>query len=93
MSFPHSLIKYALFSSKQNAHIKSELLYIRAQSLPEFEKQALLGKAQLYLNMQNHQGALTQLQKAHNRYPELLNLNEQIQIIKNIIRLKNKNSA
>jgi len=88
-----ALIKYALFSSEQNSHIKSELLYIRAEALPDFEKQALLGKAQLYLNMQNHQGALTQLQKAHNRYPELSALLQQIQVIENIIRLKNKNAT
>jgi tetratricopeptide (TPR) repeat protein len=89
----NALLKYALFSNEQNAYIKSELLYIRAESLPEFEKQALLGKAQLYLNMQNHENALIQLQKAHAKYPELSALAQQIQAIKNIIRLKNKNSA
>lgn len=88
-----ALLKYALFSSDKKAHIQAELLYIRAESIPEFEKQALLGKAQLYLNMQNHAGALVQLQKAYSRYPELAALSEQIKVIQNIIRLKNKNQA
>jgi len=88
-----ALLKYALFLSEKKAHIQAELLYIRAESIPEFEKQALLGKAQLYLNMQNHASALVQLQKAYSRYPELAALSEQINVIKNIIRLKNKNQA
>ncbi len=53
-------------------------------------KQALLGKAQLYLNMQDHSSALKTLQKAYQRFPDLHYLPEQIDIIQNIIRTKNK---
>jgi len=88
-----ALLSYALFSSDKKAHIQAELLYIRAEAIPEFEKQALLGKAQLYLNMQNHEAALVQLQKAYAKYSDMAVLNDQIKVIKNIIRLKNKNQA
>ena len=85
-----ALIDYALYSADNKDYIKSELLYSRASVLPEKMKQALLGKAQLYLNMQDHSSALKTLQKAYQRFPDLHYLPEQIDIIQNIIRTKNK---
>ena len=85
-----ALIDYALYSADNKDYIKSELLYTRASVLPEKMKQALLGKAQLYLNMQDHSSALKTLQKAYQRFPDLHYLPEQIDIIQNIIRTKNK---
>ncbi len=88
-----ALLKYALFASEQHKNIQAETLYIRAEALPEFEKQALLGKAQLYINTLRHKEALTHLQKAFNRYPDLHTVSEQIEVLKNIIKLnKQKNT-
>lgn len=85
-----ALIAYALYLADKKDYIKAELLYSRAAVIPENIKQALLGKAQLYLNMQNHSSALKTLQNTYRRFPELHYLPEQIDIIQNIIRTKNK---
>lgn len=85
-----ALIDYALYATAQKDYIKSEILYTRAAVIPENMRQALLGKAQLYLNMQDHKSALQALQKAYSRFPDLHYLPAQINIIKNIIRTENK---
>ena len=85
-----ALVDYALYATTEKDYIKAELLYNRAAVLPEQIQQAFLGKAQLYLNMQDHKSALKELQKAYARFPDLHYLPEQIDIIKNIIRTKNK---
>lgn len=85
-----ALIDYALYSATEKDYIRAELLYTRAAVLPEKTKQALLGKAQLYLDMQDHKSALQVMQKAYRRFPDLHYLPEQIEIIKNIIRTQAK---
>ncbi len=85
-----ALINYAMYSASHNDYVKAELLYSRASVIPEKMKQALLGKAQLYLDMRNHKSALQELQKAYSRYPDLHYLPEQIEIIKSIIRTEAK---
>jgi Tfp pilus assembly protein PilF len=86
----NALIDYAFYSASTKDYVKAELLYSRAAVIPEKTKQALLGKAQLFLNMQNHTSALQVLQKAYSRFPDLHYLPEQIEIIKNIIRSQTK---
>ncbi len=71
----------------------AEMLYSRAEVIPAKAKQALLGKAQLYLDKQDHQSALSVLQSAYSRFPDLHYLPEQIDIIKSIIRTKNKTAV
>jgi Tfp pilus assembly protein PilF len=85
-----ALIDYALYATADKDYVKAELLYTRAAVLPTKMKQALLGKAQLYLNMRDHKSALQELQKVYSRFPELHYLPEQIEIIKNIIRTEVK---
>jgi len=85
-----ALIDYALYASTEKDYIKAEILYTRASALPKNMKEAFLGKAQLYLSMQDHESALKELQKAYARFPDLHYLPEQIDIIKNIIRTRNK---
>jgi len=87
-----ALLDYALYSSANKDYIKAELLYSRAVVLPKMMKQALLGKAQLYLNMQDHKSALQVMQKVYSRFPDLHYLPEQIEIIKNIIRTQVKSN-
>jgi tetratricopeptide (TPR) repeat protein len=81
-----ALLDYAQFCGEQKQHVKAELLYTRAESIKSKEKQALLGKAQLYLDMQDYESALTHLKSAYNKFPELYDLKDNIDSIQNIIR-------
>ena len=65
-------------------------MYSRAEAISELESKALLGKAQLFIDMQDYPAALVHLRRAVSRYPELYDLNKQIEIIENIIRMKDK---
>jgi tetratricopeptide (TPR) repeat protein len=85
-----ALINFAMYSVDRESYVIAEILYSRAEAIPTKAKQALLGKAQLYLNKQDHQSALSVLQNTHSRFPDLHYLPEQINIIKSIIRTKNK---
>ncbi|MBU2893036.1 tetratricopeptide repeat protein [Colwellia sp. D2M02] len=88
-----ALINFAFFSVEREDFIIAELLFNRAEVLPAKAKQALLGKAQLYLDKQEHQAALSVLQKAYGRFPDLHYLPEQMQIIKSIIRTESKTTS
>jgi Tfp pilus assembly protein PilF len=85
-----ALIDYATYAVANKDYIKAEVLYTRAAVIPKNMKQALLGKAQLFINNQDYRSALKELQKVYSRFPELNYLPEQINIIKNIIRTKQK---
>ena len=80
------LLDYAQFCAEQKQQVKAELLYIRAESIDSKEKQALLGRAQLYLNMHDYESALIHMQNAYNKFPELYDLKDNIESIQNIIR-------
>lgn len=81
-----ALLDYAQFCTEQQQHVKAELLYVRAESIESTEKQALLGKAQLYLNMQDYESALIHLKNAYNKFPELYDIKDNIESVQNIIR-------
>lgn len=81
-----ALLDYALFCAEQKEYVKAELLYVRAESIKSKEKQALLGRAQLYLNMQDYESALIHLKNAYTKFPELYDLKDNIESIENIIR-------
>lgn len=85
-----ALLKFAQFSLAEKDYINAEIYYTRASVLPKFAKQALLGKAQMYIDMLDYKLAISELQKAYGRYPELHYLPEQMDILKNIIRSKDK---
>ncbi|QBG35678.1 tetratricopeptide repeat protein [Litorilituus sediminis] len=85
-----ALIRFAQFALAQKDYINAEIYYTRASVLPKFAKQALLGKAQMYIDMLDYKSAISELQKAYGRYPELHYLPEQMDILKNIIRSKDK---
>jgi tetratricopeptide (TPR) repeat protein len=87
-----ALINFAMYSADRKSYVMAELLFNRAESIPAKAKQALLGKAQLYLDKQDHQSALSVLQNAYSRFPDLHYLPEQMDIIKSIIRTKSKKS-
>ncbi|SMF22087.1 Tetratricopeptide repeat-containing protein [Alteromonadaceae bacterium Bs31] len=80
-----ALLDYAEFKLKQGSFVNAELLYIRAEAIDETHKDAILGRAQLYLNTKDYTSALVQLRNAYVRYPELATLKENIEIVENII--------
>lgn len=86
----NALIAYAKFLEKQKQQVKAELIYSRAEAVPGKEKPAMLGKAQLYINMRDYQAALVELRKAYRTYPELIDLKDNIEIIENTIRAQSK---
>ncbi|MFT7560828.1 MAG: tetratricopeptide (TPR) repeat protein [Flavobacteriales bacterium] len=83
-----ALIAYAKHNKENKNHTKSELLYIRAEAISEYEKPAMLGRIQLYLEMQDYQSALTHLINAVTKYPDLIHLKNNIDVVENIIRTK-----
>lgn len=81
-----ALLSYADFNAKHERLVKAELLYIRAEAIESSEKEALLGRSQLYIDMQDYAAALIHLKNAYNKFPELFDLLDNIHIIENIIR-------
>ncbi|TPH18605.1 tetratricopeptide repeat protein [Litorilituus lipolyticus] len=88
-----ALLSFAQLSMAEKDYINAEIYYTRASVLPEFAKQALLGKAQMYIDMLDYKSAISELQKAYGRYPELHYLPEQMEILKNILRTKQKTNV
>lgn len=83
-----ALLSFAEFSNSQKDYVDAELLYIRAEAISGSEKDALLGRAQLYIDMQDYPSALNQLRNTYQKFPEMTNLKDNIDIIENIIRAK-----
>lgn len=87
------LLAYAEFLTKQKDYIRAELLYMRADALSSVEKQAQLGRAQLYIEMQNYKSALELLRQIHQKYPDSAGVKDNIEIIENIIALDKSNDT
>lgn len=85
-----ALLIYAGFLQKQERYAKAEMLFMRAEGMQDFTKNALLGKAQLYIDMLDYRAALEALRQAYARYPELVGLKDNIEVIESIIRAKNR---
>jgi tetratricopeptide (TPR) repeat protein len=82
------LVEFAAFSAKQKNYVDAELLYLRAESISGFEKQALLGRAQVYVDMQDYPAALNQMKAAFQKFPDMLELRNNIDILENIVRTR-----
>jgi tetratricopeptide (TPR) repeat protein len=81
-----ALLAFAAFALKQKKFADAELLFIRAEATPQAQKKAQLGRAQLYIDTQDYQGALHQLRAVLQKYPETVEAKDTIEIIENIIR-------
>ncbi|NTS76676.1 tetratricopeptide repeat protein [Catenovulum sp. SM1970] len=88
-----ALLEYAEFARANKNYIKAQSLYIRAEAFNQWHKQASLGKAQLYIDTQDYPAALSILNQVMLRYPEVSGLDEQIELIKNIIKTQYQNQA
>lgn len=83
-----ALLAYAGFLQQRGDSVRAELLYIRAEDLPESEKKALLGRAQLYLDQKDYKSGLIYLRSAYQKYPELTELRENITAVESILRAR-----
>lgn len=81
-----ALIARAQFLIQQKKYIEAELLYMRAEAVAKVEKQALLGRAQLYVHMQDYESALKQLHAVLQKFPDLLYIKDNIDTLENIIK-------
>lgn len=85
-----ALLAQARFLVEQNDYIKAELLYVRAESLPGWGKEAMLGRAQMYIDMQDYESALKHLKLVYRKFPELVEMRENIEAIESIIHTRRK---
>jgi len=70
----------------KDGHIShADLLYQRAERLEGTKLQAMLARAQLYIDTQDHQAALVVLQQAHRQFPKVANITRNIQSLKNLL--------
>ena len=83
-----ALIGFAEFSSEQKQYTRAELLYVRAEAIEEVEKFALLGRAQVYILIEDYTSALRELTKAYQKFPELIELKDKIEAIEHIKRTR-----
>lgn len=81
-----ALLAFAGFAVKQKNYTDAELLYVRAEAIPSAEKRAQLGRAQLYIDMQDYKAALNQLRAVYQKNPDAFEVKDNIEIIENIIR-------
>lgn len=83
-----TLLSYANFASTREDYVTAEMLYIRAEAISGIEKDALIGRSQLYIDMKDYTSALNQLKNIYQKFPEMTNIKDNIEIIENIIRAK-----
>ncbi|WP_185843542.1 tetratricopeptide repeat protein [Pseudoalteromonas luteoviolacea] len=86
-----ALLSYAYLKLQQKNFILSEQLFIRAQSFENVKLQAMLGRAQLYINTDDIQAAYNLLLDVNSKYPETQGLQDKIEILANITKIENTN--
>jgi transcription elongation factor GreA-like protein len=64
---------------------------LRAEALPQYEKKAMIGRAQMFIDSQNYNSAVSVLRDVYKKYPDMSDLQDTITILENIIR--NRESA
>ncbi|TMO67802.1 tetratricopeptide repeat protein [Pseudoalteromonas aurantia] len=83
----HALLSYANFLVTEKSFIEAETFYLRAEALEKTQRHAMLGRAQMYVDIQNYQAALSILQNVFNRFPNTQGIEDQIEILRNVILL------
>ena len=83
-----ALREYADFLVSQKSFTAAETLFLRAEALETWQRQAILARAQMYVDIQNYAAALTVLRSVEIRFPATQGLAEQITLLQNIIVTK-----
>ncbi len=80
-----SLISLAKLLFKTNQLARAELLYQRAERLSEVKLAAMLGRAQIYIEQQQYDQALTLLRQTRKVFPQRHDLDANIQTLASIV--------
>lgn len=80
-----ALLSYANFLVTEKSFIDAETLFLRAEALESTQRHAMLGRAQMYVDVQNYEAALSMLQSVVSRFPNTKGIEDQIEILKKVI--------
>lgn len=80
-----ALLEYADFLIARKHFTHAETLFLRAEAIPLSTKPALLGRAQLYVDLQNYQAALKIMKRVADRFPDTSGIDKQISLLENIL--------
>ncbi len=81
-----TLVAYAEYLAENKKPVNAELMYIRAEAIPAVEKDAMLGRAQLYIDQRDYSAALKLLAEVLKRNPSMRELVDNIETLENVIR-------
>lgn len=81
-----ALLSLANIYHQKNQLTQAKLMYVRAQSLPEFQLSAWLGLAQIEIDSQQYKAALDYLKKAFKAHPERQDLMTNIRALDKLVR-------
>lgn len=81
-----ALLKMARIKAEHQQYVDAELYYSRARAIDGKEKEAMLGLSQMFIDMKDYESALVLLKNTVAKYPELTDVQENIEIISRIIK-------
>ena len=81
-----ALLSLANLYQQKNQLTQAKLMYVRAQSLPDFQLSAWLGLAQLEIDSQHYKAALTHLRKALKANPQRNDTITNIRALEKLVR-------
>jgi len=81
-----ALLSLANLYHQKKQFTQARLMYVRAQSLPNYKLSAWLGMAQLDIDSQNYKAALVNLRKAFKANPQRNNLITNIRALEKLVR-------
>lgn len=80
-----SLLLVSQLHKQQHQYVKAEIALVRAEALELYKKDAMLNRAQLYIDQRDYSSALTVLTSVKQTFDDTEFLTEQIKIIENIL--------
>lgn len=86
-----ALLKMAVLLDKTQKYIRAELYYNRAIAIKTVRQEAMLGKAQLFINQKDFEAALTVLKDTFKEYPTNTGLERNIHTLANIVEANRQN--
>lgn len=85
-----AIVALADLQRKLKKYHKAEILYSRAEAIQSVEQEALLGKAQVYLDTADYKSALSLLRSIYRKYPRKTDLKENIELLEKTIKARSQ---
>lgn len=82
-----SLLEFARYHHGNNTLVEADTYFTRASAFDETNKQALLGKAQVLIDLEDYRSALKLSREVFGKYPDLTYLSDNIRALENLVRL------